>query len=146
MSSALVECSRLTVRRRNTRVKIVRLATSAHVPDTEFTVLPVMAIRFGPTLTKTTPRRLDKPSSCRFGCSLRRARQQPRCATSTSRCRATTAPADEPSTSSEPATMDSRCCCSTPYHGGFVSLRASTTDSAGKSVRQTILDAYRLRP
>jgi len=50
MSSALVECSRLTVRRRNTRVKIVRLATSAHVPDTEFTVLPVMAIRFGPTL------------------------------------------------------------------------------------------------
>ena len=33
-----------------------------------------------------------------------------------------------------------------PKQGDFVALRASATDGAGNSVRQTILHAYRLRP
>jgi hypothetical protein len=33
-----------------------------------------------------------------------------------------------------------------PADASFVSLRAAATDSAGNSVRQTIIHAYRLRP
>jgi hypothetical protein len=140
MSSALVECFRLTVRRLNTRVKIVRLATSAHVPDTEFTVLPVMAIRFGRRKQRragwTSLPPADSGAASGVGGGSQGARPRPRGVVRRRRL---------------PSTRQNRqpwirAVVPPPNQGGFVSLRASTTDSAGNSVRQTILDAYRLRP
>ena len=128
----------------STEVSATWTFRSAHLPDDEFTPLPVLAVRFGPAL--------DEHNTARAGRALllpvwiqRQAR---------------TAPAQLRDLDLEVSYDDGATWRAVPvaragtvgwallHHPnseGFVSLRAAASDSAGNTVTQTILRAYRLR-
>ena len=128
----------------STEVSATWTFRSGHVPDAEFTPLPVMAIRFGPTL--------DEHNAARAGrafvlpVSVQRQTGAP-----TARVRDLDLEVsyDDGDTWRRPLLVKAGnrwfALLFHPANATFVSLRAAATDSAGNSVRQTILHAYRLR-
>ena len=129
----------------STEVNATWTFRSAHVPDVEFTPLPVMAVRFGPTL--------DEDNTARAGRAFvlpiwvqRQARTAPAAVTDLD---LEVSYDDGATWRSVPVTLAGnvgQAVLQHPASASFVSLRAAASDSAGDSVRQTILRAYRLRP
>jgi hypothetical protein len=128
----------------STEVSATWTFRSAHVPDVEFTPLPVMAIRFGPDLDENNAAKAGQA----FPLPVWVQRQ------------ARTTPAQVRDLDVEVSYDDGAswrpvplsrvgsvglALLQHPADATFVSLRAAATDSAGNSVRQTILRAYRLR-
>jgi subtilisin family serine protease len=128
----------------STEVSATWTFRSAHIPDAEFTPLPVMAVRFGPSL--------DEDNTTRAGRAFllpvwvqRQARSAP----------AKVRDLDLEVSYDDGATWRTvhvarvgnlgLALLHHPAGASFVSLRAAASDSAGNSVRQTILRAYRLR-
>ena len=129
----------------STEVSATWTFRSRHIPDAEFSPLPVMGIRFGPKLDEHNAARAGRP----FLLPVWVQRQAG-------------APAGKVRDLDLEVSYDDGATWRTvlvirsgnrglallfhPKDGDFVSLRAAATDSAGNSVRQTILRAYRLKP
>ena len=128
----------------STEVRATWRFRSEHDPAAEFSVLPLMAIRFGPTLDENNSAPAGRP----FRLPVDVQRQTG----------ATPAELDglELEVSYDDGAIwrpvkllgngtDRHAILHHPARPGYVSLRASATDSAGNSVEQTILRAYSLR-
>jgi hypothetical protein len=117
---------------------------SAHVPDAQFTPLPVMAIRFGPTLDANNAARAGRGVALPVWVQ-RQALAPP----AQVRELELEVSYDDGATWRPVQMMRTRdaglAVLQHPSDASFVSLRAAATDTAGNSVRQTILRAYRLR-
>lgn len=117
---------------------------SAHVPDAQFTPLPVMAIRFGPSL--------DANNTARAGRGFPLPvwiQRQALAGPAAVRDLELEVSYDDGATWRPVQVMRTGnaglAVLQHPSDASFVSLRAAATDTAGNSVRQTILRAYRLR-
>jgi subtilisin family serine protease len=117
---------------------------SVHVPDAEFTPLPVMAIRFGPTLDEDNATRAGRPF-------LLPVSVQRQAGTPAAKVRDLDLDVsyDDGATWKPVKLVQAGdgwlALLNHPAQPGFVSLRAAATDSGGSSVQETILRAYRLR-
>jgi subtilisin family serine protease len=127
----------------STEVRATWTFKSRHDPDAAFTPLPVMAVRFGP--------KLDENNAARAGVAF---------LLPVSVQRQAVAPAAEVRDLDVDVSYDDGATWRRallvkvgngwlaslfhPANADFVSLRAAATDSAGNSVQQTILRAYRL--
>lgn len=129
----------------STEISATWTFTSGHDPDREFVILPVMAVRFGP--------QLDEHNSAQAGRAfllpvwIQRQAGAPAASLSSLSVEvsyddgATWSPVSIQGTGNRRHGLLHH-----PPDAEFVSLRAAAVDSAGASVRQTILRAYRLRP
>ena len=116
---------------------------SRHVPDAEFVPLPVMAIRFGPTLDKHNA----APAGRAFSVPVW-VQRQARAPSADVRDLAVEVSYNDGATW-RPVQLAKdgdrwRALLFHPADADFVSLRATASDSAANSVEQTILRAYRL--
>jgi subtilisin family serine protease len=127
----------------STEVSATWTFKSRHVPDAEFTPLPVMAVRFGP--------KLDENNAARVGQAFVLpvfVQRQAVAPAATVRDLEVDVSYDDGATWRRTLLVTDkegwRALLFHPADARFVSLRASATDSAGNSVQQTILRAYRL--
>jgi subtilisin family serine protease len=129
----------------STEVSATWTFRSRHVPDSVFTPLPVMAIRFGPDLDEQH----SAPAGQAFTLPLRVERQALAPAAQLRELKLEVSYDDGATWQPAPLTgtgESRRTLLLHPAEARFVSLRAAAADGAGNSVEQTILRAYRLRP
>ena len=118
--------------------------TSAHVPDGELVHLPMTAVRFSPDLDIEN----TAPAGRRFRVPISLDRQ---IGATPAKTRSLTVEASfDDGTTWHKLDVDrhgetAAALVQHPHGNGFVSLRARATDSAGNSVRQTIIRAYRIQ-
>ena len=127
----------------STEVSATWTFKSSHDPDNAFTPLPVMAVRFGP--------QLDENNAARAGQAFLLPVSVQRQAVAAA---ANVRDLDVEVSYDDGATWQQAFLVKVgsgwlaqllhPGDAAFVSLRAAATDSAGNSVQQTILRAYRL--
>ena len=128
----------------STEVSATWTFRSAHVPEAEFTPLPVMAVRFGPDLDENNTARAGRPLLLPVWVQ----RQAEAAPAKVSDLRLDVSYDDGATWRSVPVARTGSGGWRSVQHpssASFVSLRAGATDSVGNSVQQTILRAYRLR-
>jgi hypothetical protein len=123
-----------------TKVTAVWTFRSGHVGGTKFAGLPVSAVRFTPDL--------DVDGSARAGRSFDlpvTVQRQPGAPAGKVRKLTVDVSYDDGKTWHKAAVRDGVATVNHPGRPGYVSLRASATDTAGNTVTQTIIHAYRIR-